>query len=430
MYLAAICRRQGVEAAIRDYPAQKAGWQEVERDIAGLRPDFLLASLTLATYKDDMRAFAIAKKFNHLTLTVAKGILTRIGEELFAHYPGIDLLLRQEPELAWEELLAGKPLGEIQGLTWRKGAREVVNPPRQRDADLDYLPFPERNLTNNSFYRMPDNGRKMGLVLTSKGCPFPCTFCLAPLADGSKVRKRSPVSLANELEEYVRECGIRDFWLRADCFTLDKRWVMEICQRIIDGELPIRWATNGRVDNVDEEMLIAMKKAGCFALGFGVESGSTETLQRIKKGITREQAKAAVRLCRRLGIQTYLFFIIGFPWERESHIMSTLDFAEELNGDLFNFSLAVPFPGTPLFTEAKELGLLGEDGSYADFNYSSAAMDTLYVKKERLVELERMAYRRLILRPSYILRQSGKIKSCQMLGGYLKAAWHMSKMLF
>jgi len=142
MYLAAICRRQGVEAVIRDYPAQKAGWQEVERDIAGLRPDFLLASLTLATYKDDMRAFAIAKKFNHLTLTVAKGILTRTGEELFAHYPGIDLLLRQEPELAWEELLAGKPLGEIQGLTWRKGAREVVNPPRQRDADLDYLPFP------------------------------------------------------------------------------------------------------------------------------------------------------------------------------------------------------------------------------------------------------------------------------------------------
>ena len=173
-----------------------------------------------------------------------------------------------------------------------------------------------------------------------------------------------------------------------------------------------------------------MKKAGCFALGFGVESGSTETLQRIKKGITREQAKAAVRLCRRLGIQTYLFFIIGFPWERESHIMSTLDFAEELNGDLFNFSLAVPFPGTPLFTEAKELGLLGEEGSYADFNYSSAAMDTLYLKRERLLELERMAYRRLILRPSYILRQAGKIKSCQMLGGYLKAAWHMSKMLF
>jgi len=430
MYLAAICRKQGVEAVIRDYPAQKAGWQDVGRDIASLRPDLLLASLTLATCREDMRSFTIAKQFNNLILTVAKGVFTRTGEELFAHYPEMDLLLRQEPEAAWEELLAGKPIDETRGLTWRKGNTGVVNPPRQTAADLDYLPFPERDLTNNSLYRMPDNGRKMGLVLTSKGCPFSCTFCLAPLADGRSVRKRSPASVANELEECVKKYGINDFWLRADCFTLDKRWVMEICRRIIGRGLAIRWATNGRVDNIDEEMLIAMKGAGCFALGFGIESGSTETLQRIRKGITKEQSRLAVRLCRKLGIQSYLFFIIGFPWERESHIMDTLAFAEELDGDIFNFSLAVPFPGTPLFAEAKDMGLLAKEGSYADFNYASAAMDTLYVKRERLAQLERMAYRRLMLRPSYIMRQVGKIRSYEMLGGYLKSAWHMSKMLF
>lgn len=429
MYLAAICGRQGVEAVIRDYPAQKAGWQDVERDIARLRPDLLLASLTLATYREDMRAFAIAKRFNRFTLTVAKGILSQGEDELFERYPDIDILLRQEPETAWEELLSGKPLNDIRGLTWRKGKIKIVNPPRQQGIDLDQLPFPDRQLTDNSLYRMPDNGRKMGLVLTAKGCPFSCTFCLAPLADGSSPRQRNPVSLVNELEECVKSHGIKDFWLRADCFTLDRKWVIEICRCIIDRGLSIRWATNGRVDNLDEEMLTAVKSAGCFALGFGIESGNNETLRRIKKGITKEQARLAVKLCRRTGIQSYLFFIIGFPWERESHIMETFAFAEELDGDIFNFSLAVPFPGTPLFNEAKDMGLLEGDPSYEDFNYARAALDTLYVKRERLVELERMAYRRLMLRPSYILRQAGRIRSCGMLANYLKAAWHMSKML-
>lgn len=430
MYLAAICRKLGIQAEIRDYPAQKSGWQEVERDIANFRPDLLLASLTLATCRQDLRAFIAAKKISKHIITVGKGIFSEEGAGLFAECPQIDLLLHKEPETAWEELLAGKAIDEIQGLSWRKGSSGVVNPVRQNDPELDHLPFPGGELTNDALYRMPDNGRKMGLVLAGKGCPFPCTFCLAPLADGAKVRKRTPVSLVDELERYAKERGIRDFWLRADCFTLDKQWVMEVCRRIRNRGLSVRWATNGRVDNVDEEMLSAMKEAGCFALGFGVESGNEETLQRIRKGITKEQARLAVRLCRKAGIQTYLFFIIGFPWERESHIMDTISFAEELDADLFNFSLAVPFPGTLLFKEAKELGLLEQEDSYADFNYSCAAMDTLYLKKERLAELERLAYRRLMLRPSYILRQAGRIRSFDMLAGYFRAALHMSKMLF
>lgn len=430
MYLASILERNGIKVIIRDYPAEGNNCAIFIKDIKRICPDLILASSTLSTYSKDCYFLKIAKEIDNSIVTVLKGVFPGKGEQILLQHPDVDLIIREESESTLEEFIQNKSLDEIKGLTYRDNNTVRSNESRDRLLDLDSLPSPARHLTNNDLYRMPDNGKRMGLVLASKGCPFECIFCLAPIVDGKKVRLRSPLSLVNEIKECIGKYKISDFWFRADSFTINKKWVIEICKQIIDEKLKIRWATNSRVDNVDEEMLAILKQAGCFALGFGIESGNEETLRKIKKNITKQQVKYAVNLCKRFGIQTYLFFIIGFPWEDKSHIKDTIEFAKELNGDVFNFSLATPFPGTELLNEAKALGLLNDKIDQANFNYVNPSIDTLYIKKDRLLDIEKTAYRQIALRPSYIVKHFRNIKSPLLLINYIKAAFHLFKILF
>lgn len=429
MYLASILERNNIKVHIRDYPAERKDWRSVSRDIEGICPDLLLVSSTLPTYKKDCLSSKIAKKVNSSMVCVLKGFFPDGGRKVLLDYPEIDIVLREDPEFALEEFIQGKSLDRIKGLSYRNAQKVViVNENRDLLPDLDLLPFPTRHLINNNLYRMPDNGKKIDLILTAKGCPFECIFCLVPKTNGGRLRLRSPASLIAELEECVYKYNITNFWFRADTFTINKIWVIDICKKIIERKLNIRWATNSRVDTIDEEMVSIMKKSGCFALGFGLESGNEETLKRIKKKTAKQQAKRAVDLCRRHGIQSYLFFIIGFPWETIDHIKDTINFAKDLNGDIFNFSLATPFPGTELFDLSLRLGLLDGEIDYSGRDYSNPLIGTLYLDREQLIKIEKLAYRQIILRPSYVLRSIRNIKSPAMALFYLKSACHLFRL--
>jgi radical SAM superfamily enzyme YgiQ (UPF0313 family) len=428
MYLAAVLERNGITAHIRDYPASGRGWDDLERDIRDISPDLLLVSATVHTVARDFLAFGMARKYNPSVICVLKGFLPDHGKRALADCPSIDVVLGDEAEQALEELARGVSLQEIPGLSYRMDGRVQVNPPGSSPIDLDSLPFPARHLCDNGLYRMPDNGRKMGMILVSKGCPRSCAFCLVPLVNNKKVRLRSPDSILGELGECVHKYGITDFWFRADNFTADREWVIRLCDKIASSGLTIRWATNSRVDSLDSRMLAAMKRAGCFALGLGVESGSEETLNKVRKGITKEQAIDAVRLCRKNGIQTYLFFIIGFPWETARHIRETIDFARLLKGDVVNFSFATPFPGTELFELSVRSGLINSDTEYSSGNYGIPMMGTLHLSRRELVAMEKSAYRRIVFSPGYVMRSLGRIRSVNACACYLKAAFHLLKL--
>lgn len=428
MYLAAILERNDIKVYLRDYPAAGKNWKSLNQDIQEINPDLLLVSATLHTFSQDCLAFEIAKKFNLSITCILKGFFPDQGKQILLNYPTVDIILREEPELALEEFIRGQPLQNIPGLSYRSNGTIQINPNRYSFPELDSLPFPARHLSNNALYRMPDNGKKMGIILLSKGCPCDCTFCLVPLVNNKQVRLRSPDSLAAELYECVHKHGITDFWFRADNFTINKTWVLRVCDKIIKSRLPIRWATSSRADSLDAEMISAMKKSGCFAIGMGVESGSQDTLQRIKKNITKQQIKEAVDLCHKNKIQTYLFFIIGFPWETTRHIKDTISFARQLAGDVVDFSFSTPFPGTELFDLSVKLGVLKADTEYSQGNYGIPLIGTLHLSRDELVEMEKSAYRQIMFSPAYIIRNISKIRSFKECICYLKAAIHLIKL--
>ncbi len=428
MYLAAILERNGIKVCIRDYPAIGKGWSGLAHDLKEIKPDLFLASVTVHTIHLDCLAFKMAKKANTDAICVLKGFLPDCGRQAFVDCPEIDAVLREEAELTLEELVRARPVEDIQGLSYRSNEGIRVNPDRVALVDLDLLPFPSRHLTDNNLYRMPDNNRKMGMVLLSKGCPRNCIFCLAPLVNNRRVRMRSPDSVIMELEECVCKHGITDFWFRADNFSVNRSWVLEVCEKIKNSRLPLRWATNSRVDSLDAEVVSVMKGAGCFAVGLGIESGSEETLKKIKKGITKEQSVRAVRLCRSSGMQVYLFFVIGFPWEDSWHIKETISFARQLEGDVINFSFAVPFPGTELFDISVKAGVLSPGKDYSGGNYGVPLTGTLYLSRDELVKMEKSAYRSIIFNPAYILRNLGRIRSFRQGICYLRAGAHLTKL--
>jgi len=426
-YLASVLEGRGVRTEIRDYPAAGKSWKDAEKDIRLLSPDLLLVSAALFTCREDCRAFSIARKHKSGTLCVLKGFFPDKGRDVLCGTGEIDLVLWEEPEDSLEKIMSGIPLRDVPGITFREDAAAFVTRPRRVLPDLDSLPFPSRHLLDNGLYRMPDNGRKMGLVLAGKGCFGECVFCLAPLVNGRRLRLRGHVSLIEELRECVCRHGIRDFWLRADNFTADREWVMRFCAELSGSGLSVRWAVNSRADCLDRELGMAMKRAGCFAVGIGAESGSEDTLRMIKKNITKEQVRRAVNTCKECGLQAYLFFIIGFPWETRKHITETVDFACELKGDVVNFSFSVPFYGTELFSIYEKTGLLKDNGPCEVNHYGLPRGGTMYIPADELVKIEKAAYRRFFFNPEFILRRLSRINSLREFLRHVEAAVHLLK---
>jgi len=428
LYYGAVLQNNRAEVLIRDYPTEKKDWADLADDIKSYSPDMLLVSSTIPTEKEDCRAFQIAKNIDSGIICVIKGFFPDKGQKIFRENESLDYLFREESELSFAAFIGRTNLTEIKGLTYRNGSKIVTNDDSWV-TDLDSLPYPARNLINNAAYKMPDNGNPMGLILVAKGCPYSCRFCLVPAVSGKTVRLRSTDSVLAEIIECVDRYGIKDFWFRADTFTVNKAWVLDFCRKVKNSNLNIRWATNSRVDTIDESLAAALKDAGCFSLGFGVESGSQKILDKMNKGITKEQIRKAVSICKKYKIQTYLFFVLGLPWETVEDINETISFARQLNGDVFNFSLATYFPGTDLYDFAVSAGLIDESKDYSGCDYGHPMTGTLYVSRQDLNALQKKAYRKILFRPGYIVQCLKNINNPQKIYWYAKSALRIFKQL-
>lgn len=421
MYSAGSTEAAGCECRLVDYPAERRSWEQLEADLREFRPHVLMLSITTPSLHKDVEAASLAKRIDPNILTVAKGahfhVLDRQSLEL---YPQLDCVIRGEYEITSAELGTGKPLAEIKGITWRAPDGSIVqNESRPFIDNLDTIPFPARHLTNNALYTRPDTGEMQTTIVTNRGCPHSCIYCLAPLVSGKKNRYRSTDNVLAELEECVNRYGIRSFLFRSDLFTQKKEWVIELCQKIIDRGLKIEWASNSRVDCINKEMLEWMKKAGCWIVAFGVESGNEETLQLIKKKATVDQARQAVRLCREVGIKSSVYLLMGLPWDTPEKLEDNVRLAREIMPDFVEIFYSYPFPGTELHRIALEKGLIRE-GEIPEDAYANPAMGGLYMTREELADWRRRSLRRIYLQPRYIFRTLASARSPQELGNYIK----------
>ncbi len=428
--MAAVLEENGMEVIIKDYPAEDGTWEKFRADFAAFMPDMLAISATTPTLDRDMMACKGAKEMKPDCITVIKGAHFTGGEDssVMEKHPYLDIAIRGESELTVKYLAKFENPEDVLGVTYRRDGKISRTQNRERLDDLDRLPFPARHLLNNKLYLTPDTRRPITLINTARGCPFLCTYCAVPIVSGQRVKIRSPESVVEEIQECIDLYGIRDFFFRADTFTWDKKWVIRICQLIVERGLKIRWGANSRCDSIDEERLTWMKKAGCYVLAFGAESAHQETLDKVKKKIRPEQTVKAVTLTRKHGIKPYLLMMIGFAWETPKMIQETIDFACNLPADFVEFAIPYPLPGTEMEKLYKEMQLIRGE-TLTGHDYTNPTVDSLHCSRDQLLEFRRKAITKFYTRPSRVLRHLAAIRSPYMALNYAKAGLLLAKRL-
>ena len=281
--------------------------------------------------------------------------------------------------------------------------------------DLDALPLPDRRLLPTHLYSsVLSKSDHVTTMITSRGCPFRCTFCKLHF---QKCLSRSASSVIEEFRQ-IRDMGIREVEVYDDTFTWSKQRVIDICQGLIDAGIHVEWAIRDRVSNADPALLELLYQAGCRRVHYGVESGVDRVIARMKKGITTEEARNAVAWAKQAGMTVLTYFMFGNIDETVEDMKRTIDFALELNSDYAEFSITIPYPGTEMYQEALASGLIQTDywKDYALNPVSSFLPPQLienYADLATLRSLRDEAVRHFYFRPRYLFRQITAVRSLQ-----------------
>lgn len=424
LYLASIAESSGFEVKIADYSLGG----DYEKDLREFNPDYLLVNVSTPTFKSDIEAVTIAKEICPGIVTIAKGAaFLTLAQDIMYFVRDIDYIIYGEAEDTFRELIIGVAPYRIKGLYYRDDIRVRYTGQCEFMDNLDNLPLPARHLIDNNLYKRPDNGEVQAVIEVSRGCPYSCCFCLSSSVNGTRVRKRSPQNIIEEITECVNVYGIKNFIFQCETFDADKKWAVDLCQAIIDSGLNIVWTTNVRADLADEETAEVMSKAGCQIVSIGAESGAYDVIENLGKSVTLDDVRYAVKTFKKYGVRVHSSFIIGLPWDTEETIEDTVDFAIETDCDFADFNFLAPFPGTKLYAYAKENKLIDSDTSFKNA-YFYPAIRTFEMSKDKLYEAYKKAVKRFYLRPTYIFKTLIKIKSKTELKNYVDAGIKIFKL--
>lgn len=315
-----------------------------------------------------------------------------------------DFVVRGEPDTVLvnmaKSLDKGGDVKKVGGITWKDTNNKIhINRDEKPAENLDKFPFQAIDLLSKKYYDILAKRRPIAFMITSRGCPFQCTFCSAKFYS-KKYRCRSTGHVFGEMK-FLRDRGFKDLTLFDDSFTVNKKRVIEICGLIKKEKLDITWRCLSRVDMINKEMLVKMKNSGCYQIQFGVESGDQRILDLMKKDVSIDRIRKAFGLCDKIGIETVGFFMLGYPGESFSSIDSTLKLANETRPDFVTFNLFTPLPGSEIFESVP----IKEWENY-DFTSTSFCNIPSGIMKEIIGK----AYKDYYFRPSYILRRIGKTK--------------------
>lgn len=357
LYIAAALESKGFSSRVMDMRFKGMDQKKLEEKLDHMKPD--LVGITSMT--SNFPAAEYIAKFVKLrcpeSLVVMGGVhATFMYREILVEIPEVDIIVRYEGESTMAELAAaledGRSLKEVKGISFRDEGSVISNPVRERIEDLDCLPFPAHHLLEPEVekyftYTPPP-------VITTRGCPFGCIYCSTMAFHGRKYRTRSVTNVALELEYLIDHYKVDSISFVDDNFTMQNSRVLALCEEIKKRNLSIKWGCCARVDQVNEEILKAMREAGCRDVFFGIESVSQRVLDVVKKGYRVQQARDAVKIAEKLGIRTHCSFILGLPGESKRTLKRMVQFIDETkpSGRALPNLLKI-FPGTDLF-EMKE----------------------------------------------------------------------------
>jgi len=368
-------------------------WSEIERTLNMFRPDLVGITTMTISYASALRTAKLVKKWNENCTVIMGGSHASVMPGAMIAWPYIDAIVKGEGEEAFRAIIGGLTSGDgglsdIPGVVTKDTPDKIFAPPLEME-DLDSLPLPDRSalLSPECF-----SGEDMGLILTSRGCPFHCSYCSNFTR---KTRFRSVESVIQEVHDVARRFGTVQFLFKDDSFTVNRKRIFSLCEGFLRKSIRILWESTTRLDLIDDSLVRLMKRSGCNRVGVGVESGDEEILQIMNKRLSREKIKAGTQLLNSQGMFWTGYFMMGLPMETEEQMLRTLEFMRELRPPYAAIGIYKPYPGTKLFDMAVDLGLVEArvDNDHffktnpVDYFLKDPLRRTAYISQERLREL-------------------------------------------
>ncbi len=417
MYVASSLRVRGFAPKFLDLRINPRGWQDCSRwrdELLHEPPDIVGITSTTAQWEDAKRLATLLKDVAPKARVIIGGAhISALPTEALRECPEAEFAVVGDGEISCSELVAeitsaSPDFRNVRGIAFRDGSgRPVLTDARPPTMNLDRLPFPAWNLINLRRYTVSPVVKyvpgRTATMMTSRGCPFSCTFCDKG-AYGTLWRARSPENVLEEIDLLHGKFHVRNIFFFDDIFTVRKDRVHRLCELLIKRGVPVTWSCQTRVDLVDPETLRIMRQAGCRQIGFGIESGNPRTIAYINKRIDLSRAAETVRMVQRTGIEAKCLFMIGFPNETARDVWQTVKTAIAMNPRFAVFSVVTPYPHTPLWYELKDKL---QFTSWAQFNPYGTAKPVYIppgMSRGEILRLYEAAYRAFYLRPSYLLR--------------------------
>ncbi len=425
LYIAAVLEKEH-NVKVVDYDADDINDKKLRQIFTSFKPDLVGLTASTANINSARQIASLAKEYD--TKTLLGGLHATMMPEECMNYGCFDFIVKGEGEITIPLIVENLDKDEfnIDGMLYKNNGNIIKNKDRSYIKDLDELPFPARHLLENpDSYIPPDAIREpVTSMMTTRGCPSRCTYCCTKHILGQEFRFRSPKNIADEVEHVIEEFGIKEIHLMDDVFTYNKKRVLEFRDEIKRRDIDVNFVlANGvRADQLNREVLEALKDLGVISIGCGVESGNQEILNIIKKDIRLDRVREAYKMAKELGFQTWGFFILGLPGENEKTIKDTIKFAKELDVDFAKFLILKPYPNSHVWFQLEEENLI-DNRDYDNYGVYTAPVHHLKeLSADDILRWQRRAYRQFYLRPRKILQHMLRIKSFTQLKYNLKAA--------
>lgn len=388
-----------------------------------IRPDVVGMTVTSVDWRNMKHlARSLREAFPGLILLAGGIHPTLWKEQCFEECPELDIVVYGDGELTTRDLMRRlqdrATLEGVEGIIYRKNKEVAVNPPRPLVEDLDTLPFPDRSvvdlakyLPSPTFYhRLPHES-----IIGSRGCPYRCIFCHTD----HHTRMRSAGNIVDEIEMLHRDHGVVDVAFWDDTFTLSERRANEICDEMLRRDLKVDWCVNARADKVNLPLLTRMKRAGCWRVLYGIESGVQKNIDTLRKDLTLAQIAEAVRMTNKAGIEAYGTFMFGIPGETYEEGLQTIEFACSIGLDFAVFVSLTPFPGSAVYEDVKA-GRIKTVKNDPPYDLKNVSFVPEGLTEEQITTLIKLGHKRFYLRPRLVGRRIRKMRNIHDLKKNLK----------
>lgn len=431
--IAAYLEKNGAQCIIIDasIPEQKPA--EIFEEIKKFHPDIVGIQMNVITAQAGVELAKLIRDSSFDTKIVLGGPFATSKYQKLIEDTGAFAIVKGEGEQTFLELCQGKDLAIIDGLAYRDiTGNLIITKERELFPDINNFPYPAYHLLPDlKKYRTRSRKTPFAPILTSRGCPFRCTFCNTNIF-GKTFRARSPENVINEIDILVKKYGIRQIDIIDDNFSEDICRAEKIMDLIISRnyDLAINFQNGLRADKLTRNLVHKMKLAGVYKTGIGIESANAKIRIKIKKGLDLRNVENAIKWLREEKIISIGFFMLGFPDDTKETLQETIDFAIKLNPSMANFSLIVPLPGTELYDEVKANNWFTqsiEDGSQTGYYSDNFYYNTPNLKKETILEYQKKAYKSFNFRISKAFDIFSDIKSFNELKWTVRSAMPIFK---